>query len=87
MSVTNMNAPSTSESESFSESSSPQPNLGWEGHVHFQKDTPLWGRLLNTYPELRTVVSYGLIFTSGVLLGAAIMAMTTGEKSHSHNAN
>lgn len=83
MSVSQINTASASESESFAESSAPQTNLGWEGHVHFQEDQPLWGRLLEAYPELRTGISYGLIFTSGILLGAAIMAMTTG-KSHSH---
>ncbi|HQU29588.1 MAG: hypothetical protein KC563_00905 [Nitrospira sp.] len=86
MSVTNTNAAPASESESFSESSTPQTNLGWEGHVHFQEETPLWERLLETYPEVRTGVSYGLIFTSGILLGAAIMAMATVGKSQSHHA-
>ena len=86
MSVTNMNTVSAAESESFSESSPPQSNLGWEGHVHFQEDQALWGKLLEAFPGLRTGVSYGLIFTSGILLGAAIMAMTTGGKPHSNSA-
>lgn len=85
MSLSKMNTVSSSDSESFSESSPPQSNLGWEGHVHFQENPSLWVRLLETYPEIRTGVSYGLIFTSGILLGAAIMAMTTGDKPQSHS--
>ena len=85
MSMTKMNTVSSSDSEAFSEPSPPQSNLGWEGHVHFQENPSLWMRLLETYPEIRTGVSYGLIFTSGILLGAAIMAMTTGEKPQSHS--
>ncbi len=83
MNVANMNPLSSADSESMTDSSSPQTNLGWEGHVHFQEEGPMWSRLLETYPELRTGLSYGLIFASGALLGAAIMALAFGNKSQS----
>ena len=50
MSMTKMNTVPSSDSESFSESSEPQSDLGWEGHVHFQENPSLGVRLLETYP-------------------------------------
>lgn len=84
MSVADVNTESSSVPETPADSPSPQTNLGWEGHVHFQEEVPLWSRLLETCPQFRTGISYGLIFTSGVLLGAALMALASGRKDPSN---
>lgn len=52
-----------------------QSDLGWEGHVHFPNGVPLWKRVLESWPELRTGLAYGLVFASGVLLGTGITAL------------
>ncbi len=75
MTVNKLNTLHASDPESNPDRYAPQGELGWEGHVHFSKNVPLWKRVLETWPELRTGISYSLIFTSGVLLGGAIMAM------------
>ena len=82
MTMTNLNTIHTSEPEPLSDQSNPQGNLGWEGHVHFSEDLPLWKRVLDTWPELRTGLSYSLIFASGVLIGGTIMAMMPTPKEH-----
>ncbi|MCA9470822.1 MAG: hypothetical protein MRJ96_00410 [Nitrospirales bacterium] len=58
--------------ERDADSSFRQANLGWEGHVHFPTDVPLWRRVLESWPELRTGLAYGLVFGAGVLLGSAV---------------
>lgn len=82
MTVSNLNTLHASDHESHSDQFTPQEDLGWEGHVHFSEDVPLWKRILETWPELRTGLSYSLIFASGVLLGGAIMAMVASSKHH-----
>lgn len=52
-----------------------QSDLGWEGHVHFPNGVPLWKRVLDSWPELRTGLAYCLAFASGVLLGTSITAL------------
>ena len=52
-----------------------QSDLGWEGHVHFPNGVPLWKRVLDSWPELRTGLAYCLVFASGVLLGTGITAL------------
>ncbi len=56
-------------------------NLGWEGHVHFATDVPLWRRVLESWPELRTGLAYSLVFGARVLLGSAVTSLV-GTKSH-----
>ena len=82
MTVSKLNTLHASDPESIPDQSTPPGDLGWEGHVHFSEDVPLWKRVLETWPELRTGLSYSLIFASGVLLGGAIMAMMAGPKNH-----
>ncbi len=82
MTVSNLNTQHASDHESNSDPSTPQEDLGWEGHVHFSETIPLWKRILETWPELRTGLSYTLIFASGVLLGGAIMAIMAASKDH-----
>ena len=79
MTMSKLNTAHTSDQESYSDQSTPEGGLGWEGHVHFSEDVPLWKRVLDTWPELRTGLSYSLIFASGVLLGGAIMAMAASK--------
>ncbi|MBA3611564.1 MAG: hypothetical protein H0W49_01345 [Nitrospirales bacterium] len=79
MTMSKLNTAHASDQESYSEQSMPEGELGWEGHVHFSEDVPLWKRVLDTWPELRTGLSYSLIFASGVLLGGAIMAMVSSK--------
>ena len=86
MTVTNLNRIHTSEPEPLPDQSHPQGNLGWEGHVHFSEDLPLWKRVLDTWPELRTGLSYSLIFASGVLLGGALMAMMSSSKDNQQSS-
>lgn len=81
MTVNKLNTLHASDPESNSDQWTPQGELGWEGHVHFSENVPLWERVLELWPELRTGISYSLIFTSGVLLGGAIMAMMSAPKS------
>ncbi|MDH5700926.1 MAG: hypothetical protein OEZ41_13315 [Nitrospirota bacterium] len=81
MTMSKLNTVHTSEPETNADqSTTPQGELGWEGHVHFSEDVPLWKRVLDTCPELRTGLSCSLIFASGVLLGGAIMAMIAASK-------
>jgi len=82
MTMSKLNTLHASDPESDPDQSTPQGELGWEGHVHFSEDVPLWKRVLETWPELRTGLSYSLIFASGVLLGGAIMAMMAASKKH-----
>lgn len=79
MTMSKLNTAHASDQESYSDQSTPEGGLGWEGHVHFSEDVPLWKRVLDTWPELRTGLSYSLIFASGVLLGGAIMAMASSK--------
>ncbi|MCW5782308.1 MAG: hypothetical protein KIT39_03270 [Nitrospirales bacterium] len=79
MTMSKLNTAHASDQESYSDQSTPEGGLGWEGHVHFSEDVPLWKRVLDTWPELRTGLSYSLIFASGVLLGGAIMAMAASK--------
>jgi hypothetical protein len=79
MNMSKLNTAQAANQESYSEQSMPEGGLGWEGHVHFSEDVPLWKRVLETWPELRTGLSYSLIFASGVLLGGAIMAMASSK--------
>lgn len=87
MTMSKLNTLHASDSESNSDQSTPQGELGWEGHVHFSEDVPLWKRVLETWPELRTGLSYSLIFASGVLLGGAIMAMMAASKDHQERSS
>ena len=86
MSVTNLNTIRTSGEEPVSDQPMPQGELGWEGHVHVTDEMPLWKRVLDTWPELRTGFSYSLVFASGLCLGGAIMAMMTTAKHNQHNS-
>ena len=79
MTMSKLNTAHASDQESYANQSMPEGGLGWEGHVHFSEDVPLWKRVLDTWPELRTGLSYSLIFASGVLLGGAIMAMASAK--------
>jgi hypothetical protein len=85
--MSKLNTLHASDPESNSDQSTPQGELGWEGHVHFSEDVPLWKRVLETWPELRTGLSYSLIFASGVLLGGAIMAMMAASKDHQERSS
>ena len=79
MTMSKLNTAHASDQDSYANQSMPEGGLGWEGHVHFSEDVPLWKRVLDTWPELRTGLSYSLIFASGVLLGGAIMAMASAK--------
>jgi hypothetical protein len=85
--MSKLNTLHASDPESNSDQSTPQGELGWEGHVHFSEDVPLWKRVLETWPELRTGLSYSLIFASGVLLGGALMAMMAASKDHQERSS
>ncbi|GJL64219.1 MAG: hypothetical protein NPIRA04_28730 [Nitrospirales bacterium] len=61
-----------------------QANLGWEGHVHFPTGVPLWERVLESWPELRTGLAYSLVFGAGVLLGSAVTTFV-GNKQQRHS--
>ena len=86
MTVTNLNTARTTEDESTADHSMPRGELGWEGHVHVTDELPLWKRVLDTWPELRTGLSYSLIFASGICLGGAIMAMMAASKNNQTNS-
>ena len=60
-----------------------QSDLGWEGHVHFPEAIPLWRRILEGWPELRTGVAYSLIFGAGVLLGSAVTTLLACRENRS----
>lgn len=86
MTVTNLNTARSTDDEPMAEQSMPQGELGWEGHVHVSEDLPLWTRILDTWPELRTGLSYSLVFASGVCLGGAMMMMMAASKNNQHNS-
>jgi hypothetical protein len=86
MTVTNLNTVREADDEPMVDHSMPQEKLGWEGHVHYSDELPLWKQALDTWPELRTGLSYGLIFASGVCLGGAIMAMISTSKDNQRNS-
>lgn len=86
MTVTNLNTVRSTDDEPMAEQSMPQGELGWEGHVHVSEDLPLWTRILDTWPELRTGLSYSLVFASGVCLGGAMMMMMAASKNNQHNS-
>lgn len=73
MTVTDLNTARAADDEYMADHSMPQGELGWEGHVHVTDELPLWKRVFDTWPELRTGLSYSLIFASGICLGGAIM--------------
>ena len=58
-----------------------QADLGWEGHVHFPTGIPLWRRVLENWPELRTGLAYSLVFASGVLLGSGVTALLGSRRT------
>ena len=58
-------------------------DLGWEGHVHFPEGIPLWRRVLESWPELRTGLAYSLVFGAGVLLGSAVSSLLTCRENKS----
>ncbi len=81
-----MNTLSDSQSQTQSEDGEAdhtfrQANLGWEGHVHFPPGVPLWKRVLDTWPELRTGLAYSLIFGAGVLLGSAVTTLVSSKQA------
>jgi len=86
MTVTNLNTVREADDEPMADNSMPQGELGWEGYVHYSDELPLWKRVLDTWPELRTGLSYSLIFASGVCLGGAIMAMMSTSKNNQRNS-
>ena len=86
MTMRKLNTLHASDPESNPDQSTPQGELGWEGHVHFSEEVPLWKRVLETWPELRTGLSYSLIFASGLCLGGAIMAMIAASKDHQEHS-
>ena len=86
MTVTNLNTVPAADDEPMADHSMPQGELGWEGHVHVSDEQTVWSRILDTWPELRTGLSYGLIFASGVCLGGAIMAMMSNSKDNQRNS-
>ena len=88
MTVTNLNTVREAEAddERMADQSMPQGELGWEGHVHVSDEIPFLKRILETWPELRTGLSYSLIFASGVCLGGAIMAMMSTSKNNQRNS-
>ncbi len=61
-----------------------QANLGWEGHVHFPTGAPLWRRVLESWPELRTGLAYSLVFGAGVLLGSAVTSLASTKQHKTH---
>jgi hypothetical protein len=86
MTVTNLNTVPAADDEPMADHSMPQGELGWEGHVHVSDEQPVWSRILETWPELRTGLSYSLIFASGICLGGAIMAMMSNSKANQRNS-
>ena len=86
MSVTNLNTVRAAGDEPGADHHMPSGELGWEGHVHVTDELPLWKRVLDTWPELRTGFSYSLVFASGICLGGAIMAMMATAKNNQHNS-
>ena len=60
-----------------------QSDLGWEGHVHFPEGIPLWRRVLESWPELRTGLAYSLVFGAGVLLGSAVSSLLACRENKS----
>lgn len=75
MTTTRENTAETNQSNLDSDRPPKQADLGWEGHVHVPTDIPLWRRVLESWPELRTGMAYSLIFGAGVLLGSAVTAL------------
>lgn len=82
MTVPNLNTARAADDEPLVDHDMPRGELGWEGHVHVTDELPLWKRVLDTWPELRTGLSYSLIFASGVCLGGAIMAMMATARNN-----
>jgi len=82
MTVTNLNTVHATDDGAMADHSMPGGELGWEGYVHVSDEIPLWKRVLDTWPELRTGLSYSLIFASGVCLGGAIMAIIATSKNN-----
>ena len=72
MNTTNQDTAHTQNENKESEQPPQQSDLGWEGHVHFPEGIPLWRRVLESWPELRTGLAYSLVFGAGVLLGGVV---------------
>ena len=83
MTITKQNSEHTENGNKDSDQPPSQSDLGWEGHVHFPEDIPLWRRILESYPELRTGIAYSLAFGAGVLLGSAVSTLLAGRENKS----
>ena len=75
MTISNYDATQTPNDGKESDHLPQQSDLGWEGHVHFPDGIPLWRRVLESWPELRTGLAYSLVFGAGVVLGSLVTNM------------
>lgn len=48
--------------------------LGWEGHVNVPP-SPVFAKLLNNWPELRTGLAFSLVFVVGAAVGGTLIAL------------
>jgi len=70
-----------------SSTSSADPPLGWEGHVHFPEDSPLWSKLLRNWPELRSGIAFSIVFVVGGILGGSLAALLMSNRQKSDGNN